>query len=39
MDGGVYWPGGEGHEFDSHDVYHDTSNYIGRNYGNIAFHK
>ncbi|CAH2208934.1 jg2729, partial [Pararge aegeria aegeria] len=34
MDGGVYWPAvsGEGHEFDAQDIYHDTSNYIGRNY-------
>ncbi|XP_023942306.2 heart- and neural crest derivatives-expressed protein 2 isoform X1 [Bicyclus anynana] len=35
MDGGVYWPAvnGEGPEFDAQDIYHDTSNYIGRNYG------
>ncbi|XP_045509241.1 heart- and neural crest derivatives-expressed protein 2 isoform X2 [Colias croceus] len=34
MDGGVYWPGSnEVHEFDSQDMYHDTNNYIGRNYG------
>ncbi|CAH2083388.1 unnamed protein product [Euphydryas editha] len=34
MDGGVYWPASsEGHEFDAQDMYHDTSNYIGRNYG------
>ncbi|XP_038220474.1 heart- and neural crest derivatives-expressed protein 2 isoform X1 [Zerene cesonia] len=34
MDGGVYWPGSnEVHEFDSQDIYHDTNNYIGRNYG------
>ncbi|CAH0731168.1 unnamed protein product, partial [Brenthis ino] len=33
LDGGVYWPAGEGHEFDAQDMYHDTNNYIGRNYG------
>ncbi|XP_034838996.1 heart- and neural crest derivatives-expressed protein 2-like isoform X2 [Maniola hyperantus] len=35
MDGGVYWPAAsaEGHEFDAQEIYHDTSNYIGRNYG------
>ncbi|KAL4712095.1 hypothetical protein ACJJTC_008678 [Scirpophaga incertulas] len=35
MDGAVYWPAsnGEGHEFDSQDVYHDNTHYISRNYG------
>ncbi|XP_026747936.1 uncharacterized protein LOC113508938 isoform X2 [Trichoplusia ni] len=35
MDGGVYWPApnSEGHEFDTQDVYHDTTHYIGRGYG------
>ncbi|KAG6462771.1 hypothetical protein O3G_MSEX013457 [Manduca sexta] len=35
MDGGVYWPAtnADGQEFDSQDVYHDNTHYIGRNYG------
>ncbi|KAJ0184182.1 hypothetical protein K1T71_000605 [Dendrolimus kikuchii] len=35
MDGGVYWPASNGdmHEFDSQDVYHDSTHYISRSYG------
>ncbi|XP_049884350.1 neurogenic differentiation factor 2 isoform X2 [Pectinophora gossypiella] len=35
MDGAAYWPAvnGEGQEFDTADMYHDTNHYIGRSYG------
>ncbi|CAG9120256.1 unnamed protein product [Plutella xylostella] len=33
MDGVVYWPSTEAQDYDTQDVYHDTTHYIGRNYG------